>query len=364
MSHRTTLGKSLLKSKNNYFSWDDPHFRKTWIRSPETAIQEIGHGPVLFDEMHKNRRWKIHLKGLYDAHKEDLNILVTGSARLDIYRKGSDSLLGRYIPYRLYPFSVAETIKAPSPNQVFHKTRVSYKWEDLMHLGGFPEPLLMAHEKKAQRWSRLQLDRLAFEDSRDIKTLSDLNAFRNLLDLIPEKVGSLFSFNSLKEDVGVAYATIREWVLIAEKLYHGFFIKPYSKSFKRSIRATPKYYLYDILQIPKSNLGQRRENLAALHLLKAVHFWTDTGQGFFQLYLVRDKEKREVDFLITQNKKPWMLIECKSNSKALSPHLIYFSKRLSTPHNYQLIENEKHDKWYRLQKIRVLGYQKFFSGLV
>lgn len=123
---------------------------------------------------------------------------------------------------------------------------------------------------------------MAFEDTRDVKVLSDLNAFRILLDLIPEKVGSLFSFNSLREDVGVAYATVRDWVLLSEILYFGFFVRPYSKGLKRSLKAEPKFYLYDILQIPGSKRAARLENLTALHLLKlkACHYWTDSGQGF------------------------------------------------------------------------------------
>ena len=109
-----------------------------------------------------------------------------------------------------------------------------------MRLGGYPEPLLSGSEKKAQKWSRLRLDQLAYEDTRDIKVLSDLNAFRTLLDLIPEKVGSLFSFHSLKEDVGVAYATVRDWVLLSEMLYYGFFVRPYSKNLKRSLKSHPQ----------------------------------------------------------------------------------------------------------------------------
>lgn len=359
---KTTLGRSLLKSDKNYFSWDRPDFRKKWVREPASTLKDIHSGPVLFDELHKHKTWKSHLKGLYDQYGDRLPLLVTGSARLDLYKKGNDSLLGRYIPYRLHPFSVAEKKEPPTPDQIFHKNRVCYPWKDLMALGGFPEPLLAGHEKKAQRWSRLQLDRLAFEDTRDVKNLSDLNTFRVLLDLIPEKVGSLFSFNSLREDLGVAYATVREWVLLSEILYYGFFIKPYSKNLKRSLRAEPKYYLYDILQIPDK--PQRCENLTALHLLKAVHFWTDIGEGFFDLHFVRDKEKREVDFLITYDKKPWILIECKSNSKTPSGHMLYFSEKLGTVHNYQLVTDNKYDREYPLQNVRVLGYQKFFSGLI
>lgn len=361
---KTTLGKQLLLDRGNYFSWDQTKFRKTWAKDPEKILENLGEGPVLFDEIHKDRRWKSKIKGLYDTYSDRLSFMVTGSAKLDIYRKGSDSLLGRYIPYRLHPFSVSEGRAPPSPDSILTSYRVSYKWEDLMVLGGYPEPLLAGREKKAQRWSRLRLDRLAYEDTRDIKVLSDFNAFRVLLDLAPEKVGSLFSFNSLKEDVGAAYATVRDWVLLSEILYYGFFARPYSKSFKKPIKSKPKFYLYDILQIPKGESAKRLENLTALHLLKICHFWTDTGEGLFELFFVRDRDKREVDFLIVRDKKPWMLVECRSNSTSLSPHLLYFSERLGTGLNFQLVSKKGYDRRLPIPNARVMSYEKFFSGLI
>ena len=94
------------------------------------------------------------MKGLYDKYGEQLSFLVTGSVKLDLYRKGSDSLLGRYIPYRLHPFSVSESYK--SPDKLLKEFKTSYKWNDLITLEGYPEPLLAGNEKKAQRWSRLR----------------------------------------------------------------------------------------------------------------------------------------------------------------------------------------------------------------
>ena len=365
---KTTLGKQLLKDKANYFSWDDVDFRKMWLSSPKKTLAQIGPGPVLFDEIHKDRKWKSRIKGLYDIYRDELSFLVTGSARLDIYRKGSDSLLGRYIPYRLHPFSTAESLNPPRSCNIMKKFKTTYKWKDLMALGGYPEPLLQGGEAKAERWSRLRLDRLAYEDTRDIKTISNLEAFRTLLDFIPEKIGSLFSYHSLREDIGVSYGTVRDWVLLSQMLYYGFFIKPYSKNVKRSIQAMPKFYVYDLLQIPKTSLAKRTENLAALHLLKACHFWTDTGEGLFELFFVRDKEKREVDFLIVKNKSPWMLVEVKSQSKNLHPHLIYYKDKLKTKLNFQLVgqlvEDKNYDKKHRIENIRVISHEKFFSSLV
>ena len=362
---KTTLGKQILKDKSNYFSYDESQFKKTWTKNPAQILDQLGSGPILLDEIHKDHRWKTKLKGLYDTYSHQLPILVTGSAKLDIYRRGSDSLLGRYLPYRLHPFSVAESSKPLlKAKDLLKKFKVEYPWDDLMNLGGYPEPLLSGQEQKAKRWSRLRLDRLAFEDTREIKTLYNLNAFRVLLDLVPEKIGSLFSFHSLKEDVGVAYATVRDWLLLSEILYYGFFIKPYSKNFKRAIKKEPKFYLYDILQIPKTEKAKRLENLSALHLLKACHFLTDIAEGFFELNFVRDKEKRKVDFLITKDKNPWMLVECKSHSKNLSPSMIYYKETLKTKLNFQLIDEKNYHKKHHFQNIHVINYEKFFSGMI
>ena len=361
---KTTMSKAILLNPTNYFSWDQTEFRRDWVRGPQAAVERRDKGPILLDEIHKDRKWKTRIKGLYDTLGDTLPIIVTGSARLDIYRKGSDSLLGRYIPYRLHPFSVAESNRPPGPDEILARHVVSYPWDDLLRYGGFPEPFLKAQENFAKRWSRLRLDRLAFEDTRDIKNLSDLNAFRVLLDLIPGKVGSLFSFNSLREDVGVAYATVRDWVLLSEMLYYGFFVRPYSKKIVRAVKAEPKFYLFDILQL--STVPQRLENLAALHLLKACHYWTDVGSGFFDLHFVRNKEKREVDFLITRDHKPWMLVECKSNQKSPSVNLVHFAEALGTPHNYQLVTDStsSHDREFPAHNIRIMSYQKFMAGLV
>ena len=357
---KTTLVKSMV-APENYFSYDNASFRKLWSRQPENLFNTCVAGPIALDEIHKDRIWKRKLKGLYDLDPKQ-TYLVTGSARLDLYRKGSDSLLGRYIPYRLYPLTVAETENPPAPGDVLINKKPVIPWRDLLDLGGFPEPLFQGNKAKAMRWSRLRMDRLILEDSRDILAISDLNRFRLLTDLMPEKVGSPFSINSLREDVGASYSTVRSWVMATEALYFGFFIKPYSKSVKRSLIAEPKFYLFDILSLPE-NSGQRKENLAAIHLKKACDYFTDTAQGHFELYYLRDKEKREVDFLLLKNKKPWILVECKSSEKTPDKNLQYFHEVIKPEKSFQLIDDNDYKKAYR-DGITVMSYEKFFSGWV
>ncbi|HEX9594401.1 MAG TPA: AAA family ATPase [bacterium] len=359
---KTTLGRDLLMCPENEFTWDDQRFRRAWAKDPIAAVATRGEGPVLLDEIHKDRRWKARIKGLYDLRGGDLPILVTGSARLDFFRRGGDSLMGRYLPYRLHPFTVGEKPTPPPPDEILATADPTYPFVDLQRLGGFPEPLLGGGEAKARRWSRLRLERLVYEDLRDLRHIRDLQALRVLVDLLPERVGSLLSVNSLREDVGVAYATVRDWLGVLEALYHLFLVRPYAGKLKRALKAEAKVYLYDVLQVDDPAAG--RENLTALHLLKACHYWTDLAQGDFELRFLRTKEKEEVDFVVTRDRQPWMLVECKSGDTTPSPVLAKFAARLTTQLNFQLIDRRGHDRFYPETRLRVIDYERFLAGLV
>lgn len=363
---KTTLGRQILTSRQNEFNWDDQRFRRRWVKDPLGAVESRGPGPILLDEIHKDRRWKSRLKGLYDLRGDVVPIVVTGSARLDLFRRGGDSMMGRYIPYRLHPFSAGERGESPEPDAVSATSSFTlepaFPFSDLLNLGGFPEPLLRGGEAKARRWSRLRLERLIYEDVRDLRHVRDLQALRVLVDLLPERIGSLLSMNSLRRDVGVSYGTVRDWIAMLETLYHLFLIRPYAGRLKRTLKAEPKLYLYDILQV--EGPGARRENLAALHLLKACHYWTDLAHGEYELRFLRTKDGAEVDFVLTRNRRPWMLVECRSGNITPSPMLVKFSARLKSPVNVQLVDRPGYERYYPESNVRVMGYDRFFAGLV
>jgi predicted AAA+ superfamily ATPase len=206
------------------------------------------------------------------------------------------------------------------------------------------------------------MERLLYEDVRDLSQIKDLEALRVLCDFLPQRVGSLLSINNLRQDVGVAYATVRSWVEILSQLYVCFLVRPYTTKLNRMVSSEPKLYLYDILGI--DDMPRRLENLTALHLLKACHFWTDSAQGYFDLHFLRTKDGKEIDFLITRDKKPWMLVECKSNGKSLNPTVIRFRDQLRTPHNFQLISSGPYHRYYRDENIHVCDYESLFAQLV
>lgn len=359
---KTTLGRQFIPSETNAFSWDVPAFRRAWVKDPVIALADREPGPVLLDELHKDRRWKTRLKGFYDLRGDHVPIVVTGSARLDFFRQGGDSLLGRYLPYRLHPFSVAESEAPPLPDAIFSRTTRHFPVEDLLELGGFPEPLLRGSAAKARRWDRLRSERLIYEDLRDLRHIRDLQAMRVLVDLLSERVGSLLSINSLREDVGLAYATVRDWIGLLATLYHLFLVRPYAGKLKRTLKAEPKLYLYNPLSLERRSA--KLENLAALHLLKACHYWTDLAHGEFTLRFLRTREKEEVDFVVLREKKPWMLVECKSNDISPAPTLVKFAAKLQPPHVIQLVDKVNYDRVRPEAGVRVMSYERFLAGLV
>jgi len=355
------IGKE--KYKNfSYLNWDNAEDRKK-INEGQFDPQA---GLIIFDEIHKYKKWKNYVKGQYDKYKDRFSILVTGSARLDLYRKGGDSLMGRYYFFRLHPFSLAELLGQknniePFKELIFGKKINSLsKFLQLKEFGGFPEPLFGKGAEILRRWHNQRMDRLIKEDIRDVEVVRDLSALQILVDILPQKVGSLLSLNSLREDLGVAHATITLWMDILEKFYYHFRIYPYSAKTIKSLRKEAKMYLWDWSQVQDS--GARLENIVASHLLKFSHYLFDAHGYRAELFYLRDIEQREVDFLITVDKKPWFAVEVKSSDQKLSKNLLYYKQKLNIPFSYQLVETRDVD--FIQDNIRIMSVDKFLSGLV
>lgn len=363
---KTTLARLLGKSDYEmytYLNWDNRQDRKRLLAGEFQAEA----GLVIFDELHKYKKWKTYIKGEFDTHKDRFHILVTGSARLDLYRRGGDSLMGRYHYYRLHPFSSAEVLGVQSVLSVFKELTfpkssrdVSRVFTDLFTFGGFPEPFIKKDQQTLRRFHNERVDRLVKEDIRDIEPVRDLSALQILVEIIPSKVGSLLSLNALRCDLDVAYKTVKAWMDILERFYYHFRIYPYASTAIKSLRKEPKMYLWDWSQV--EGPGARLENMVASHLLKMTHFLYDACGHKAEVYFLRDIEGREVDFLVTVDRKPWFAVEVKSGKEAISKPLTYFSDKLAIPFLYQLVGEADIDFWKK--NIRVISADKFLSGLI
>ncbi|MGE3954145.1 MAG: ATP-binding protein [Parachlamydiales bacterium] len=329
----------------HYFDWDNPDHQRILLGGPAaiaaaTGIERAGGPPlIVFDEIHKYRTWKNLLKGFYDTYPFRAHILVTGSARLDVYRKGADSLMGRYFRYRIHPLSVRELLE-PDVIPEGLRQRPAHLPEEafdaLWQFGGFPDPFLKGEAQFHAQWTTLRRELLFRFDLRDLSRVQELAQIELLAQLLTGAVGGQTSHLSLSKKVGVAHTTVKEWLKLLESLFYTFPVRPYSKNITRSLLKEPKYYLYDWSQVV--DRPARAENFVACHLLKAVQFWSDHGMGDFALYYVRDRNKRKVDFLVTKDQKPWMLVEVKlTDHAAISSSLKYFQQQLDPVYALQVV---------------------------
>ncbi len=300
--------------------------------------------PVLvFDELHKYPRWKNFLKGFFDTNEADCRIVVTGSSRLDVYRRGGDSLMGRYFLYRMHPFSVAELGRTdlPGDNPIREPSAIDdAAWGALLRFGGFPEPMLSASDRFSRRWQRLRHAQLFKEDVRDLTRIQDVALVEVMGVLLAERSGQQLTVSNLARDVGVAPNTAKAWVEALCALHIGFLVRPWFRNVSSALRKEPKWFLRDWSVI--DDTGQRAETIVACHLLKAVEGWTDLGLGTFDLRYVRDKRKREVDFLVVKDGEPWFLVEVKVADTRLSPQLAYFQEQTDAAHAFQVVLDLPH----------------------
>lgn len=362
---KTTLAKSLIARKFQnpaYFNWDN--------RKDRIAIME-GRWPgdadlIILDEIHKYRKWKSHLKGEYDSLKQKYHYLVTGSARLDIYRKGGDSLQGRYHYYRLHPLSLAEVSGIHSDISILKELPIPSKnyYDCLMQLdkfGGFPEPFMHQSERTLRRWHNEKIERMFREDILDIEHIIDIGNMKLLGDLLPQRVASPLSLNSIREDLNVSHKAVTRWIAILESFYYCFRIFPYQREKIRALKKEPKLYLFDWSEVEDE--AARFENMIATHLMKFINFLYDYDGQKAELWYLKNVDKKEVDFFVTIAGKPWFAVEAKLSDTDISKNLLYYNERLKIPYSYQVIKKPGVDI-FTSSKVRIISADKFLAALI
>ena len=347
---KTTLSKIVDNTKKTlYLNWEFLQDRRniledsTFIEQALNLDQIQSSKPVvIFDEIHKYPEWKNFLKGFYDKYKDQLSIIVTGSARLDIYRKHNDSLMGRYFLYHVFPFSLREVLDSKlnydTDIQTHNITYDPDAYRRLYEYGGYPAIYVKSERSFYNRWYNLRKKQLFYEDIRDLSNIHEIKQLELLGEMITEQVGQIVNKASLAKKIQVTGQTIGRWLATLENFYYSFFIHPYSTNVPRSLMKEPKIYLYDWSLV--KDPGARFENFIATHLFKAVSFWNDTGLGNYGLYFIRTKDGLEVDFLLTKENKPWILIEAKlSSNQSISKALYGFQETLGAEFAFQLVED-------------------------
>ncbi len=344
---KTFLSKSLMKNfkKSIYLNYDNYRHREIiqnygWLDNTDY---------IIFDELHKMPDWKNYIKGVFDTKQKNLKIIVTGSARLDIYRQSGDSLAGKYFLYHLLPFSLSE-LKFDGLDVSINK---------FLSNGSFPEPFLAKNKKDISRWRKQYIDVLLREEVLNFEKIDKLQTMRLLLELLMNKVGSPISYKSLSEDLHVSPNTVKRYVSILENLYIIFKITPFSKNIARSIKKEPKIYFFDSCMVGNGN-GPKFENFLAFSLFKHAKALNDFEGKKVEIHYLRTKEKKEVDFCIVENNKIKTLIESKLSSNKISDSLIYFNKKYKLK-SIQLVKNLQME--YKKNNINILKAENYLKDL-
>lgn len=324
---KTTVARSLLGGRTgHYFNWDLDEDRRSMLKKDWSDDESL----LIFDELHKFPKWKTWIKGIYDTAVNH-RFLVTGSARLDVYRRGGDSLLGRYHYWRLHPFSLCEL-----PASISRATAL----DRLLLLGGFPEPFLDGNEREARRWRRERLDRVLRDDIRDLESVRSISTLAMFLDALRERVGSTVVLANIAEDLQVAQKTTKAWLEIFERMYLVFVVRPYTARVARAIQKPPKVFFFDNGDVVGDE-GAKFENLVATHLIKRIQFLEDRDGYRYELRYLRDKEGREVDFVVLKEGRVHELYEAKWSDTSPSAHLAYYAERLKPVRAVQIVARAK-----------------------
>ncbi|MFV1995383.1 MAG: ATP-binding protein, partial [Verrucomicrobiales bacterium] len=329
-----------------YLNWDNTDDRGHILGSPAKLAERLhldrlseSAATVLFDELHKYPRWKQFLKGFFDTYSEQTRIIVTGSSRLDTYHRTGDSLMGRYFLYRMHPFSVAETLHQdlPDPKRIVRAPEKpkAAEFDSLWNYGGYPEPFLKRDARFSRRWQSLRTRQLLREDIRDLTRIQQLDQLAMLVQLLEARSSHQIIYSNLATSVRVSVDTMRRWIDSLNSLHHGFLIRPWYKNVSRSLRKEPKWFLRDWAGV--EDPGARAETFVGCHLLKAVEGWSDMGLGKFQLAYLRDKNQREVDFVVIREGQPWFLVEVKNRAQAIGGAIKYYQQQLKAPFAFQVV---------------------------
>jgi predicted AAA+ superfamily ATPase len=361
---KTTFAKMWLESigsEDTYFNWDDPSVMMEYKKNPlyfrNVINEKIRNKPVplVFDEIHKHTAWRDILKGLFDTNRERMRLLLTGSSRLGFVRKSGDSLVGRYFSYQMFPLGLPEVMGDFSyllqDERPFSDgeslTRLAREsdtkaaidgLEQLLTLGGFPEPFLKGSDRFHRRWQNDYKALLTKEEVRDFSRIQDIRGLETMVEILPTKVGSNLSIPSLVDVLNVSHKTIKNWIEVLNGVYLVFTISPWHRNIKRSIIKEKKLYFFEWPLVFDS--GLRFENFLAVNLLRMAVRFTEIGLGNFEVFYIRDKEKREVDFALVKDNKPVALFEAKESDSSISKPGRFYSKKMNIP-LFQIVHKAK-----------------------
>ncbi|MBI4369943.1 MAG: ATP-binding protein [Elusimicrobia bacterium] len=281
--------------------------KKPWF----VFVDEAQNAPVIFDAV----------QSLYDEDKTRWRFILCGSSARRLRRSGSNLLPGRSMLHRLYPLTLLEH---PAPDKKANcASPLPLSWpkaaadpkpfpsDNLYHRLAYGElPAIAAMPNLEDRSALLKSYAVVYleEEIRREATIKDWGAFVRFLQLAAAESGQILNYAGISQETGISQPTVKSYYQLLEDMFVGFQISAYTKSPRKNILSTPKFFIFDVgvrhaaaglvpsPDIIKANPGPIFEQWVGIELWKRLQY---LGEG--RLYYQRTKDGAEIDFVVEIN---------------------------------------------------------------
>lgn len=325
---KSTLINALLPPNTLRIDLSHPGERSRYSIRPDDlieqcrAMQQDPHGRFVFiDEVQYVPALIDAVQYLYDSDKRRWRFILCGSSARKLRRSGTNLLPGRSFLHRLYPLILGEhpaphlqNPELASPVPVIwkippEKTFPAWELEPRLAFGALPG-IVAGDEQDRQEILKAYAVLHLQEEIRREALVKDWGAFLRFLQMAAVESGQMLNYANISRESGVSMPTIKNYYQLLEDIFIGFFVPAYSKSRRKNLLSTPKFFFFDLgvrhaaagldpsIATVRANPGPLFEQWVGIELWKRLQY---TGNGI--LYYQRTRDGAEVDFIVEQNNR-------------------------------------------------------------
>lgn len=353
---KTTTSKTIVDKDCIYRTLDDTTLLQAAQSDPQNFIKHSKKTMVI-DEVQRVPELITAIKKVVDEDTRYGQYLLTGSVNLQTLPTVKESLAGRVKKIRLRPLTQGEIVKNKPNflNRLLHRDFVDntdYDKESLLKLmfkGGYPEPLFMESSKERTSWYKDYLNTIIEYDLKDIANIKRQDSLKDLMAIIASFSSKFIDKSKITSSMGVANQTLDSYLGVLENTYLVDKLMPYLKTDYERVNKQSKYFVSDtglmcsVLNWKIDDLildADKTGKLFETYIYNQIIAQVDLENLDYSLYHYRDREKREIDFIIQDSNNIYG-IEVKSGTLISRDHF-------------------KHLKWFKNNLVK----DKHFVGIV
>lgn len=353
---KTTTSKTIVDKDCIFRTLDDTTLLQAAQSDPQNFIKHSKKTMVI-DEVQRVPELITAIKKIVDEDTRYGQYLLTGSVNLQTLPTVKESLAGRVKKIRLRPLTQGEIVKNKPNflNRLLHRDFVDntdYDKESLLKLmfkGGYPEPLFMESSKERTSWYKDYLDTIIEYDLKDIANIKRQDSLKDLIAIIASFSSKFIDKSKITSSMGVANQTLDSYLGVLENTYLVDKLMPYLKTDYERVNKQSKYFVSDtglmcsVLNWKIDDLildADKTGKLFETYIYNQIIAQVDLENLDYSLYHYRDREKREIDFIIQDSNNIYG-IEVKSGTLISRDHF-------------------KHLKWFKNNLVK----DKHFVGIV